>query len=101
MVEQLVGGHFRVHAEVLRQVAEQAADLVLVVEHVEVAEEDRAGIAFLQGGQGAHQGRLAGAVRAEQAEHPGGDGQRDLVQRHHAIGVGLRQFADAVIPYNS
>ncbi len=95
MVEQFVSGHFRVDAEVLGQVAEQAADRVFFVEHIEVAEKYRPGIAFLQGGQGPHQRRLAGAVRAEQAEHPRRDGQADLVQRHDAVGVGLGQIADA------
>jgi hypothetical protein len=94
VVEQFVSGHFRVDAEILRQVAQQAADLVFFIEHVKVAEEDRAGIAFLQGGNGAHQRRFAGAVGAEQAEHPGRDGERNIVQRHNAVGVGLGQIAD-------
>ena len=94
VVEQFIRRHLRIQAEVLRQVAQHAADLVLVVEYVVVAEEDGAGIALLQGGQGAHQGRLAGAIRAQQAKHPGRYRQRHVIQRHHAIRVGLRQFAN-------
>ena len=37
----------------------------------------------------------AGAVGAEQAEHPGRDGERNIVQRHDAVAVGFRQVADA------
>ena len=37
-------------------------------EHVAVAEANGAGIGFLQRGDGAHEGGLAGAVGAEQAE---------------------------------
>ena len=39
VVQQAPGSHFRVEAELLRQVAEQAADGVLFTQHVDVVEE--------------------------------------------------------------
>ena len=75
VVEQVDGRHLRVDAELLRQVAEQLAHLVLVAEHVDVAEARRARVGLLERGEGAHQGRLAGAVGPEQPEHAGPDGE--------------------------
>ena len=48
----------------------------------------------LQRGDGAHQRRLARAVGAEQAEHAARDRQADVVERHRAIGIGVRQIGD-------
>jgi len=42
-----------------------------------------------QRGDYAHQRRLAGAMRAEQALHSGRNGADDIVQRLHAVGIGL------------
>ncbi len=89
MVQQLIGGDLGIDPEVLRQVAQQAADLVFFVQHVQFTQEHRAGIAFLQRCQRTHQGGLAGAIGAEQAKHPGRDRERDIVQGDHAIGIGL------------
>ena len=56
---------FGIHAELLRQIAEDLADLVLLGQHVEAVELDRAGVGILQGGDRAHQRALARAVRAQ------------------------------------
>ena len=42
----------------------------------------------------AHQRRLAGAVRPEQAEHAGADRERDVAQRLDAVRVGLGQVSN-------
>ena len=55
---------------------------------------DAAAVGFLQRGEDAHQRRLAGAVGAEQAVHARRDRQADVLQRLHAVGVGLGDVAD-------
>ena len=98
MIEQVFGADLRVDAEVLRQIAEHATHGVFVAKNVDAAghvgELRRARVGVLQGRQRSHQGRLAGAIRPEQAEHAGGDRQRDVVERAHAVGIGLRQTGD-------
>ena len=69
VIEHVVGGDPRIDAEVLRQVAQRAAQRVGIREHVDVAEADRALRRDLQRRDAAHQRRLAGAVRAQQPEH--------------------------------
>ena len=51
-------------------------------------------VGALQRGQRAHQRRLAGAVRPEQAEHAGRNGQRHAVERLDAVGVALGQVTN-------
>jgi hypothetical protein len=94
VLEDGLGGEVGVEAELLREVAELAAELGLLFEHVDVAEADAAAVGVLQGGDRAHERRLAGAVGAEQAEHAGGDREVDALQRAHAVGVGLGELAD-------
>ena len=62
---------------------------------VDVAEADAAFGRRLQRGDSAHQRRLAGAVGAQQAEHPLGNGQADVVQRPRAVAVDVRQVFDS------
>ena len=59
-----------------------------------VTERDGAGVGLLEGGDGAHEGRLAGAVRAEEPEHAARDRQRDVTQRVHPVGVRLCEVLD-------
>jgi len=100
VVEHVLGVDLGIDAEVLRQVAEDTAHAGLVAQHVDVRaaagidELRRAMVGVLQRGQGSHQGRLAGAVLAEQAEHAGGNRQAHLVERAHAVGVGLGETSD-------
>jgi hypothetical protein len=94
VVEHRLRRDFRVNAELLREVAEEVADVVLLAEDVELAEARRAGVRLLQRGQRAHERRLAGAVRSEQAEHAGGDGEGDAVERADAVRIGLGQTVD-------
>src|SRR5688500_693310 len=97
MLQQALSGHVRILPELLRKVTERLAHAVLLAEHVDrlarwIAEVDRACVGLLQRGDRAHQRGLAGAVRAEQPEHPGWDRQRDVVERAHAAGVALREI---------
>ena len=52
------------------------------------------GVGLLERGDRAHERRLAGAVRAEQAEHAGGDLERDVVEGADAVGVRLGETID-------
>jgi hypothetical protein len=47
MVEHLVGAHARIHAELLGQVAQHPAHLVLLVQHVKVSKLHRARVGLL------------------------------------------------------
>jgi hypothetical protein len=76
MVQHLGGGHLRIHAELLRQVAEDLPHFIFLGQHVQPVEVDAARVRVLQSGDGAHQRTLARTVRAEQAEHVVADGQR-------------------------
>jgi hypothetical protein len=87
MVEEIEGGDFRIHAEVLRQVAELAAKVAGIGDDVLAGEGDRALVGLLQRGDGAHQRRLAGAVGAEQAEQTVADFEGDVVEGSNAVGV--------------
>jgi hypothetical protein len=100
VVEQVLGGDARVDAEVLRQVAEDAAHCVLVAQHVDVAaavdadQARAAGVGLLQRRERSHQRRLAGTVGAQQSEHSGRDRERHAVERADAVGIGLGEIAD-------
>ena len=94
MFEQVLRAHLRIDAELLRQVAERLAHLILLLQHVDVAEVDAAAVRLLQRGQDAHQRGLAGAVGAEQAVHPRRNRERHVLQRLHAVGVGLGYVAN-------
>src|SRR5688572_1926521 len=59
-----------------------------------VAEADRSLVGLLQRREDPHQRRLAGAVSAEEAEHPRWDVERHAFQRLGAVRVCLRQVAD-------
>src|SRR5262245_45632519 len=85
----------RVDAKVLRQVAECAAQRAGVRDDVDVVEPDAAGGWNLQRGHRAHERRLAGAVRPEQAEHPARDFQRDRLERARTVRIDMRELVDA------
>ena len=95
MIEQRLRAGVRIDAEFLRQVAQGLAHLFLALQHVDLAEHGAAAVGFLQRGQDAHQRRLAGAVGPEQAEHARRDRQADVVQRLHAVGIGLADVAES------
>ena len=61
-------------------------------------EADAAFIRLLQRGQDAHQRGLAGAVGAEQAVHPRRNRERHVLQRLHAVGIGLGYAVESAVP---
>ena len=95
VIEQCFGGDVAQHAKVLREVAERFACGRFLPDHVEMAEADGAAIGLLQRRQDAHERRLAGAVGTEETEHAGGDGEGEVLQRLHAVRIGLGEIFDA------
>ena len=95
MRQQGLGVQVRVDPELLRQVAEDAAHGLLVLEDVDIAEARRSLVRLLQRRDGPHERGLARAVRTDQPEHARGDGQRDAIQRHHPVRIRLRDVLDA------
>jgi hypothetical protein len=94
MPEQLLRARLGIDAELLGQVAERLPHGVHLLHDVEVAEVDGADVRLLERGEDAHQRRLAGTVRAEQAVHSRRNRERHVLQRLHAVGIGLRYVAN-------
>ena len=94
MVEHVDGGHLRIDAEFLRQVAQDLANLVLLRQHVEAIQGDGSRVGILQRGDSAHERAFARAVRAEQPEHVVADGQGHIFERANAVGIGLGETGD-------
>ncbi len=94
MLQQPLGLGLRVEAERLGQVAQGLPHLALLPEHVEVAEVDRPRVRLLQCRDDPHQGRLPGAVPAEESEHSLRHVERDVLQCLGAVRVGLREVTD-------
>ncbi len=89
VAEELAGGQVRVGPEVLRQVAEMAADGVRGGGEVgALVAEGAAGRAGHRGDD-PHQGGLAGAVGAEQAQHAVAEGEGEAVDGAGAAPVDL------------
>ena len=95
VVQQRLGRDSRVDAHLLRQVAQDLAHLVFLVEHVEVVKEEAPRVDALQRGDGPHQRRLPGSVGSEKAEHPPGDLQAHILQGLNTIAIGLRKVLDS------
>ena len=62
--------------------------------HVEIAEMDRPLVRLLQRGDGAHERRLARAIRAEETEESLPDVERDVIERADTVGIGLGKPGD-------
>ena len=90
----LAAGAELVDAGVLRDVADRAPHGVLLAAHVVPGHRGRAFVGVGQRDEHAHGRRLAGAVRAEQAEDLSfAHAERDAVQRLH-LAVALAQRVD-------
>ena len=89
MIEHVFGRDARIDAEILRQIAEAFAELFFLVQSVKRAEMDLAAIGLLQSGDGAHERRLTGAVRAEEAIHAARNGEGDVIEGADAVGIGF------------
>src|SRR6185369_15492414 len=94
MGEHLLAGELGVEAEVLRQVAEPAAQRLRVGQDVRAVQLDAARGRLEEAGEDPHEGGLAGAVGSEQAEHPGRDVEIDSLQGRHRARVDFHQVAD-------
>ena len=68
-LEELEHGHVAVDRRVLGQVADALAHLERIVEHVVSGDHRPARRRRQEAGEDLHRGRLAGAVRAQEAEH--------------------------------
>ena len=94
VLEHRFAGEVREEPEVLRQVAEHRPERVRLGEDVASVECDGAGGRLEHAGEDAHEGGLAGAVGAEETEHPGADVERDALERGHGAGINLHEIAD-------
>jgi len=84
----------RLEAESYPYLFVDARYVILLVQHVGVAKADAAFIRLLERGEDAHQRRLAGTVRTEQAVHSRRNREGHVLQRLHAVEIGLRYVAD-------
>src|SRR5688572_14435307 len=97
VIQQPLRRGLRIDAELLRQVAQCLAHLVFLPQDIERPEMDLPLVGLLEGGDRAHERRLAGAIRAEKSVHAGWNGQMDALQRMDAIRIGFRQIADTEV----
>src|SRR5688572_15912454 len=94
MVEQIEGRDLRVDAEILRQIAEPMAQASRIGDDIESVENDRPFVRFLKRGNGAHERRLAGAIRPEKTEETFADFKVDVVECANAVRIGFREMRD-------
>src|ERR1017187_919050 len=94
MAEHVQRGNLGIDAKLLWQVAEDAADLVFLAQHVNAIEVDRAGVRVLQRGDGPHQGTLAGAIGPHKAKHAVADGQGQVLKCLYPIWISLGETCD-------
>jgi hypothetical protein len=85
--QELRGAQVRVHAEVLREVAEAAAERVRTAHHVGAVEQHLPAAGPGHRGGDPHEGRLAGAVRTEQSDQAVAQAQGDGVDGARAAAV--------------
>ena len=95
VVERLLDGQEPVEVQLLRRQADRQARLLVVVDRVVAEDPDRARGRLREPGRAVDQRRLAGAVRAEQAEELARlDLERDAAQRLDPGRVALDQILD-------
>ena len=85
-------GGGQVRAGLLAHHADQAAHARRLADHVEAGHRGLTGVRVRQRREDLHGGRLAGAVRPQQAEHRARlDGQAHAVERAHVAGIRLHE----------
>jgi hypothetical protein len=94
VIEQQQRRDARIDAEVLRQIAQPAPQLLRLGQHVETVEDDRPLVRLLQSRDRAHQRRLPRPVGSEKPEQPAPDRQVHPVEGAHAIAVCFRKPCD-------
>ena len=92
-MQHVDGGDLWIDAELLRQIAEDPANFVFLLENIEAVEIDSAGIGILQSSDGSHQCAFARAVRTEQTEHIIADCEGEILKRFNAVRIGFRQIS--------
>src|SRR5579863_7188309 len=100
MAEHVERRDLGINSEFLRQIAEDLADFVLLLEDVEAVERDGAGIGILESRDRTHQRALAGAIRTQQPKHIVADAQRYIFERLHTIWVRLGKTGDCQCHYH-
>src|SRR5215472_3903652 len=93
-MKHVEGGHFRVHPEFLRQVAEQAPSGILLRDQVEAVKTCRTGIRIEQRGEDLHQGGFARTVGPDESKHPRRYVQRNTAKGANASGISFRQVVN-------
>src|SRR5439155_1323239 len=83
VVEHRVAVQVRIEPELLREIAEPRPQRFRALEDVLAVQRGRARRGFQETGEDLHEGGLPRPVRAEEAEHAGGDVQVDAVQGRH------------------
>ena len=93
-LEHRLPGEVGIEPEILGQEPEPLADELGLLDDVGAVEPDVAGRRLNKPGDDAHEGRLPGAVGAEEAEHSLGNIEIDPLERAHRAGVDLHEAAD-------
>jgi hypothetical protein len=94
VVQEVEGRDPRVDPEVLGKVAKGLAQARRLGQDVDPVEVDGARGRGLEGGDAAHQGRLARAVRPQEAEHARRDLKADVVEGAGPSRIDVAQVAD-------
>jgi hypothetical protein len=94
MLKHIECRHPGIDAELLRQIAENFANLTFLGQNIEFIELDRTGVGILQRGDRTHQGAFACSVGTKQPEHMVPDRECEIFQRFYAIWIGLGQTCD-------
>jgi type IV pilus biogenesis protein CpaD/CtpE len=93
--EQVFRRDFRVKAEFLRQIPQNAAHRILLAQHVDVTQSRAAAVGLLQRSESSHQRGFACAVWPQQAEHSQRNIQRDITQCLRAVGITFGEILDS------
>ena len=86
--------HPRIHPKILRQVPQRLAQLFLVPQNIQRAQENRPAVRVLQRRNRPHQRRLPRPVRPQQPIQPARNRQTHIVESAHAPLVNLGQTLD-------
>ena len=95
MTQHVLRRGTRINSKLLRQVSQGLAEFLFLAKDVDRAELNLPGVWFLKSRDRTHERGFAGAVRPQQPVHSGWDGQRNVVERTHTIGIGLGQAFDS------
>src|SRR3954462_10587271 len=95
MAQHILRRDSGIHAKLLRQVPKPTADLIFLLEEVDIAQRHGAAVRLLQGSKRPHQGGFARAIRPQQAVHASRDRQGDVIKRFNAVLVSLGKILNS------